>query len=222
MLPRRSCFLWISLWKSHQSRRYASQRKERAWSPTTHTHDGESWAGSNPSFSSSPQVAKVEYVRRRPKLKEVFVRLEDHLECVCTSQHHVVEHSDAETGNFNLHGCCMSSLHYHARCCLFAEKSLWGRVLPSPLRRHASLPSVSLCLALHWTTSFSDCLQTGGHTCEVAHYCKTAKACVCACGLLGRRCVCVRESLCVKGGCPKAAWHDSSALIWSLSLPWSR
>lgn len=40
----------------------------------------------------------MEYVRRKPKLKEVFVRLEDHLECVCTSQHHVVEHSDAETG----------------------------------------------------------------------------------------------------------------------------
>lgn len=41
-------------------------------------------------------------MRRRPKLKEVFVRLEDHLECVCTSQHHVVEHLDAETGTYEL------------------------------------------------------------------------------------------------------------------------
>lgn len=38
-------------------------------------------------------------MKRKPKLKEVFVRLEDHLECMCTSQHHVVEHSEAETGN---------------------------------------------------------------------------------------------------------------------------
>lgn len=40
-------------------------------------------------------------MRRRPKLKEVFVRLEDHLECVCTSQHQAVENSEAETGKKN-------------------------------------------------------------------------------------------------------------------------
>ncbi|KAL7979252.1 hypothetical protein Chor_015276 [Crotalus horridus] len=56
------------------------------------------WLSSMDCHSLRAVVAKVEYVRRKPKLKEVLVKLEEHMECTCIMSNSNPDFREEETG----------------------------------------------------------------------------------------------------------------------------
>uniref|UniRef100_A0A8C2FT43 Platelet-derived growth factor N-terminal domain-containing protein n=1 Tax=Cyprinus carpio TaxID=7962 RepID=A0A8C2FT43_CYPCA len=76
------------LYDSRHLKNSHSRRKRSIGKKTTYNYSHTLCKDVPTPARSLSQVAKVEYVRRRPKLREVQVQLEDHLECVCTSKHH--------------------------------------------------------------------------------------------------------------------------------------
>lgn len=85
------------------------------------------------------------------------MRLEDHLECVCTSQHNVVEHSDAETGNCDHPKFLYILLHNHIKCPSIAF--LQKNHSEAELMMCESLPHPYVIM--HRGASLSSCLSDG-------------------------------------------------------------